>query len=248
MKWRLIDFQKRDAFMNMALDESVSESVSGQRSPPTIRFYGWRPSAISIGRFQSMEEEVDIKKCEETGVDTVRRRTGGGAVYHDTGGEITYSVIAPEHLFPKDINATYRKICGWVIDALQELGLEGEFQPVNDILVNGKKVSGSAQTRRNGVVLQHGTVLWEVNPRRMFSLLRVGREKISDKMISRFEERVTSVKEEGDISWPDLLLALEKSFSDGKEWGRGRFSREELGRAQTLAEERYATREWNFER
>ena len=155
--WRIIDYTENDAFMNMAIDEAVSEAVGSGESLPTIRFYGWKPSAVSIGYFQSLDKEVDIASCERAGVDIVRRRTGGGAVYHDMVGEITYSVIAPEALFPKDILASYREICGWIIDSLAILGIKAEFKPINDIVVGNKKISGNAQTRRGGVLLQHGT-------------------------------------------------------------------------------------------
>jgi lipoate-protein ligase A len=167
LKWRIIDFTENDAFMNMAIDEAVSESVAAG-GPPTIRFYGWNPDAVSIGYFQSLEKEVDTARCAAEGVDVVRRRTGGGAVYHDHAGEITYSVIAKETLFPKDILASYRLICGWVMDSLALIGISPEFKPINDIIVNGKKISGNAQTRRNGVLLQHGTILYSLDVDRMF--------------------------------------------------------------------------------
>src|SRR5271157_5226509 len=99
MRWRFIPYAENDAFMNMAIDESVSARVGSGQSPPTIRFYGWKPRAISIGYFQSLEREVDLDNCKTAGVDIVRRRTGGGAVFHDS--EITYSIIAREDLFPK---------------------------------------------------------------------------------------------------------------------------------------------------
>src|SRR3989338_1614152 len=102
MKWRLIELEQHDAYTNRAIDEAVSEGVASGTSPPTIRFYTWKPSAVSIGYFQSLADEVDLKRCMDAGVNWVRRRTGGGAVYHDQLGEITYSVIAPEREFPKD--------------------------------------------------------------------------------------------------------------------------------------------------
>ncbi|NQV08810.1 lipoate--protein ligase family protein, partial [Candidatus Woesearchaeota archaeon] len=87
--------------MNMAVDEAVTEAVSSGDSLPTIRFYTWSPSAVSIGYFQGLDREVDVDKCNSKGVDIVRRRTGGGAVYHDCDGEITYSVIVREEDMPK---------------------------------------------------------------------------------------------------------------------------------------------------
>ena len=167
VEWRVIPLEENTAFKNMALDEAVSNAVASGESLPTIRFYGWGPSAVSIGYFQSLEKEVRLQECEKLGVDIVRRRTGGGAVYHDNQGEITYSVIAPQEYFPQDIIESYHVICGWIIDALNHLELHAEFKPINDIILNGKKVSGNAQTRRNGILLQHGTILYDLDPKKM---------------------------------------------------------------------------------
>lgn len=248
MIWRVVGMEYHDAFTNMAIDEAVGEMVAIGRSPPTIRLYGWRPSAVSIGCFQSMRDEVDLDYCRRHGIECVRRRTGAGAVYHDEEGEVTYSLICPEDLVPKDITAAYRRICGRIVDALSELGMEAEFHPINDILVGGKKISGSAQTRRGGVFLQHGTLLYDVDPRTMFSALKVTESKISDKLISSFEERVTSVRRESTASKERVQRALIASFTRGLEWERGSWSQEELSRANELVRERYSRDEWNLKR
>ncbi|MFH0884093.1 MAG: biotin/lipoate A/B protein ligase family protein [Candidatus Micrarchaeota archaeon] len=247
MKWRVIDFTENGAFTNMAIDEAVTESVAAG-GPPTIRFYGWKPSAVSIGYFQSMEKEVDAARCAAEGVDIVRRRTGGGAVYHDNLGEITYSVIGKEELFPKDIIASYRLICGWITDSLGILGIPAEFKPINDIVVNGKKISGNAQTRRNGVLLQHGTILYSVDVDRMFSVLRVSDEKIKDKMIATVKERVTSITQQKHIDRDTVYRALVKGFTDGKESHFDSLTKNEISKALGLTETRYKTREWNWMR
>jgi lipoate-protein ligase A len=248
MKWRLIDFEYWNAWMNMAFDEAIGESVKAGSSPPTIRFYGWDPSAVSIGCFQSLLDEVDLTACQREGVDFVRRRTGGGAVYHDKDGEITYSVIAPEEIMDKDINKAYATICGWIIDALDVLELSATFAAINDILTDGKKISGSAQTRRGGVFLQHGTLLYNVNPTKMFSILKVGRTKISDKAISSYEERVTSILRQAKVPKDRVLLELRRSFTKGKEWESGTYTSAEKERARQLVLDRYSRQEWNSSR
>jgi lipoate-protein ligase A len=248
MKWRIIPLEVNDAFMNMAIDEALGESVASG-APPTIRFYRWDPSAVSIGYFQSLLEEVDVDECERLGVDIVRRRTGGGAVYHDFDGEITYSLVAPQELYGTDILDSYRVICGHVIESLETLGLPAEFSPVNDVLVNGKKISGNAQTRRGGVLLQHGTLLFRVDPDIMFRLLRVGEEKLKDKYVRSVKDRVTSVTDElGQIPMEDLHAALRQGFARGKKWRSGTLDKGEKARAEAIAGERYGTREWNFSR
>jgi len=248
MKWRVVDFEYWNARMNMALDEAIGEAVISGSSPPTIRFYGWNPSAVSIGCFQSLKDEVDLDACRREGVDFVRRRTGGGAVYHDKDGEITYSVIAPEGVMAKDINKAYFTICGWIVNALDVMEIPATFAPINDILVEGSKISGSAQTRRGGVFLQHGTVLYSVNPGKMFSILKAGRTKISDKNISSFEERVTSILRHAKLSKDRVLKELRRSFTKGKEWEAGTYTEEEKNRARQLVLGRYASQEWNFSR
>jgi lipoate-protein ligase A len=246
MKWRFIPYRENDAFLNMGIDEAVSESVASGESPPTIRFWGWIPRAVSIGYFQSLEREIDLEECKKHGIDVVRRRTGGGAVFHDS--EITYSIIGKQDLFQKDIIASYREICGCIIDGLGELGIESEFKPINDIITAGKKISGNAQTRRNGILLQHGTLLYEVDVDKMFSLLKVPDEKIRDKMIATVKERVTSVKAQKDVSSEEVIEALKKGFMNGREFVEEELSEKELLRAKELAQSRYKTKEWNWMR
>jgi len=245
-EWRIIAFEENNAFKNMALDEAVSDAIASKESPPTIRFYGWKPSAVSIGFFQNIEKEVRSAECEMMGVDVVRRRTGGGAVYHDNAGEITYSVIAPQGFFPRGIIESYKLICGWIVDAFALLGLNAEFKPINDIVLNGKKVSGNAQTRRNGVLLQHGTILYDLDLKKMFGVLNVGPEKIADKFIASVEERVTSVSKKSSASKEETYDALLKAFTRDKRWGFGNYSERELAEAKKLEENHYASREWNF--
>jgi lipoate-protein ligase A len=258
MRWRMIDYTENDAFLNMAIDEAISESVGKGQSLPTIRFYGWNPSAVSIGYFQGINEEVDLERCKDLGVDVVRRRTGGGAVYHDRDGEITYSVIAKEELFPKDIIASYQVICGWIIDSLQRLGINSEFKPINDIVVQGpvgssgpayvKKISGNAQTRRSGVLLQHGTILYEADVKKMFSILKVPSEKMRDKLVKNASERVISVSDLNHCTKDGLYRALISGFSENKEVFFDSLGKEEIERAESLATTRYKTIGWNLMR
>ena len=247
VRWRVIPLHVTDAFTAMAIDEAVTETVANSMQP-TIRFWRWQPSAVSIGYFQSINDEVSLDACKELSVDVVRRRTGGGAVYHDYHGEITYSVIAPEWMFPKGIHESYNLICGLIIAGLKQLGIEAQFIPINDIVVNGKKISGNAQTRRNGVLLQHGTILYDLDVRKMFSLLKVSQEKISDKMIKAVEERVTRLLNFGNFSMDEVYQALLKGFTDGKAWEFGKLTEQEFSRAEELARNRYKTQEWNFKR
>ncbi|MBU4179934.1 MAG: lipoate--protein ligase family protein, partial [Actinobacteria bacterium] len=182
----------------------------------------------------------------ELGVDCIRRWTGGGAVYHDPKGEITYSLIAPASSFPKNIIKSYEVICGWIVDGLKTLGIDAEFSPVNDIIVKGKKISGSAQTRRGGVLLQHGTILYDLDLATMFGVLNVSKQKITDKMILSAQERVTSISAHRNVDKIDVYKALVKAFIDGKDYELGTWSRDELARARELSEKKYKSEEWIY--
>ncbi|MDI6642598.1 MAG: biotin/lipoate A/B protein ligase family protein [Candidatus Hodarchaeaceae archaeon] len=247
MEWRLLPLRVDDAFMSMAIDEAVLKLNAEGKSPNTIRFWRWLPSAVSIGCFQSVEREVDLGVAKKYGVDVVRRITGGGAVFHDYGGELTYSVVCRQEDVPADIIESYKLICGGLVRGFEQLGLRAEFKPVNDVQVNGKKISGSAQTRRWGSVLQHGTVLISPDVRRMFELLKVSPEKISDKFIAFVFERVTTVERElgRKPSFEDVREAMSRGFEEslGVRLFEGQLTREELEFAAEL-KSKYSSDKW----
>ena len=245
MEFRLLKDGWRNAYENMAIDEAILlEGI------PTLRLYKWKPSAISIGYSQSIEEEVNLEECRKQGIDVVRRITGGGAVYHDTNGEITYSIICPQEMLPRKIMDIYSLICSSLAHGLGYLGLNARHEGINDIVVNGRKISGSALTKKYGNVLQHGTLLLRVDVKKMFSLLKVGKEKISDKEILRAEERVTSIEwEGGNMKEEKVTEAIIKGFEKkmGFEFYEKNMSQRELRNAEKLRE-KYESREWNFKR
>ncbi len=246
MKWRFIPFSEQNAALNMGIDQSILEHIRAGKSMPTIRFYTWQPSAITIGTFQCRGDEVDMEQAKRLGVGVVRRITGGGAVYHDREGEITYSIIGQEELFKRDIAKSYEQICASIVEALQSLGIHAAFRPINDIIVNQKKISGNAQTRRQGTLLQHGTILYDVDVDKMFSLLKVDKAKVSDKFVDSVKKVVTSVKQEKPgTSKEQLLDALKAAFLKQKEYEEGTLTSSELERAEQLAKERYSSEEWN---
>ena len=215
-KWRCLITDNNTAARNMAVDRALLVANSERKIPPTVRFYTWDPPAISIGYFQSLSEEVNIKKCDELGVDYVRRITGGGAVFHED--ELTYSIVIPENhpQIPKNIIESYNRICGAIIKGLKNLGIDSNYIPINDIVSGGQKISGNAQTRKLKTVLQHGTVILDVDVEKMFSLLLVPNEKIRDKMIADVKKRVTSVKNilGKYTSFDDSVNAMKKGFEE----------------------------------
>lgn len=251
-QWRLLKTGHNTAFTNMAIDEAVLIANSEGKAPPTIRFYGWMPPAISIGYFQSLEEEVDLTKCKELDVDYVRRITGGGAVFHDK--ELTYSLIIPESHpeISKNIMESYGRICGAIMKGLKNLGIESAYAPINDIISNGKKISGNAQTRKARTVLQHGTILMDVDVEKMFSLLKVPNEKIRDKLISDVKQRVTSIRHilGNEISFENVEEAMKKGFEEefNVELIEGTLNEEEKELAFNFEKEKFSAKDWNHRR
>jgi len=239
-KIRTLETGFNPAMNNMAIDEALMETVG---EVPILRIYGWRPAAVSIGYFQSMNEEVNFAKCREVGVDVVRRLTGGGAVLHEC--ELTYSFISRE--YPKNIMESYRWICDAIVMSINRLGFDANFVPLNDIVIAGKKVSGNAQTRRNGVLLQHGTILLGVDVDKMFSVLKVPSEKLRDKIIKDAKERVTSLAR---ITFDDMATSLKTSFAAKFESKliTDALSTKEISRARWLANRKYSSKEWNLRR
>ncbi|MFX1485863.1 MAG: biotin/lipoate A/B protein ligase family protein [Promethearchaeota archaeon] len=253
-EWRLIDLGVFSGPMTMAIDEAVLRSVARGKSPATLRLYRWNPSTVTVGYFQSVRDEVNLKACRELEVDVVRRITGGGAVFHDYRGEITYSIIVEENnpKIPKDIMESYELIGQGIVAGLRDLSLRAEFKPINDIIVNGRKISGNAQTRRQSVFLQHGTILVDFDPEEMFKVLKVSKAKISDKLIQSVKERVTSIRNElrRRVTFGEVRTALIKGFREALQIGfkEGSLSNQELESARKLRNEKYSNEKWNFRR
>ncbi len=244
--WRLINTIEASGAMQMAIDEAILTFRIKNSVPNTLRFFTWNPSCLTIGYFQSLEKEVDVKNTELQGVDIVRRYTGGGAVFHDK--ELTYSLAVSERDVPQDIIASYQKICSALTKGLERLHINPEFKPINDIVVNGKKVSGNAQTRKEGIVLQHGTILIDVDIKKMFSFLKVPDEKIKDKMIQTAEERVSSLKKElgQEVSVEELRGFLIKGFEEAFKvrFKESELTAEEKKLAEKLCQKKYSAKEW----
>jgi lipoate---protein ligase len=239
-KIRTLETGYNPAALNMAIDESLMETAGEM---PILRIYGWSPPAVSIGYFQSMNEEVDFAKCRQIGVDVVRRLTGGGAVLHEF--ELTYSFVTKE--YPQNIMESYRWICEAIVLSIKRLGFDASFVPLNDIVIANKKVSGNAQTRKKGVLLQHGTILLDIDVSKMFSVLKVPSEKIRDKIIKDAKERVTSLS---GTTFDDMTTSVKTSFAEKFECTllEDTLSSKEISRAKWLAERKYTSKEWNFRR
>ncbi|MEM3705893.1 MAG: biotin/lipoate A/B protein ligase family protein [Candidatus Bathyarchaeia archaeon] len=255
-QWRLLKLETNNAFANMAIDEAILNARTKRLVPNTIRFYKWRPSAVSIGKFQKIENEVHLESCRKHGVDIVRRITGGGTVYHDAEGEITYSIIASkEDIGAKDISKVYTTIYGGIVKALKILGLkadfnEGDTRTCPNLTIAGRKISGSAQCHKAGTVLQHGTILLDVNLEKMFTFLKVPWANTCMEVVGIAKNKLTSIKAElGETISPEKVhKALVEGFQEAL---KIQLIEEELTLyekelAEKLCREKYATDKWNF--
>ncbi|RLI12670.1 lipoate--protein ligase family protein [Candidatus Bathyarchaeota archaeon] len=255
-RWRLIGLATYNGAMNMAIDEAILMARVEGRVPNTLRFYRWDPSAVSLGMFRPVEEDVDVEACRRLGVDIVRRPTGGGTVYHDREGEITYSVVVDSaSLGNPDVPGSYAIICSGLTKALELLGLRAELHPGGprkcpNIIINGRKVSGNAQVWRKGVILQHGTFLLKVDLARMFTVLRAPWPGSLEEIVRKAEGKITSVERElgRPVSVQEAYEALKEGFSEalGIELEEGELTDYELELARELYETKYAREEWNM--
>ena len=255
-KWRLLKLGVNDAFTNMAIDEAITAARIGNTVPNTLRLYRWKPSAVSIGRFQNILSEVHADECKKHGVDVVRRITGGGAVYHACQNEITYGVIAREKDFGStDVIHAYNTICNGLIEAARTLGVNADFNPGDprncpNIAINAKKISGSAQYHRGGVLLQHGTFLMNVDLKQMFTFLRVPWAKTADDVACVARDRITSLRKElkRDVRVEEASEALIQGFQKalGMELVNEGLTLQEQQVASKLRKEKYSAENWNM--
>ncbi len=253
--WRLLPLQTSNAAMNMAIDEAILTARIADKVPNTLRFYRWQPSAVSIGKNQNPENELYLDACKQLGVDVVRRISGGGTVYHDYEGEVTYSVTAKtSDLGTGDIPSVYEKIYGAITDALRLLGAPADFSSGDakncpNLTVRGKKLSGSSQTISRGVVLQHGTLLLSVDLPKMFTLLKL--KDISCELAADIGKRkITSIQNElaHPVKHETVANALAQGFKAiiKIQVAQGQLTPFEVELANKLYKEKYSRHEWNF--
>ncbi len=267
-KWRFVETEPLDGFTNMAIDEAVLESVTKGEAPPTVRFYRWQPPAVSIGYFQKLSKEINVEACKKHGVDIVRRLTGGRAVLHQH--ELTYSVIAPED-HPKvagTVLQSYLMISRGLLAGLNNLGVNGQMVDGGverkqgtaacfdapswyELVVDNKKLVGSAQTRKNGVLLQHGSILIETDNELLFNLLNFSNEKIRAAARERFGKKATSLVETMGRKpfYHEVCTAFRAGFSAGLdiELIDGELTDFEIERAHQLVD-KYSSDDWNYKR
>jgi lipoate-protein ligase A len=259
--WRLIDSGPGPGPWNLALDEAIFAAVSRGESPPTLRFYGWAPPALSIGYAQDRDRDVDVAACRARGIDVLRRCTGGRAVLHDR--EVIYSVAAPagDRLALAGLDGSCRSVAAALVAGLRALGVPAAVPPArpagaragrhpgcfasvarHEIEAGGRKIVGSAQRRAGGALLQHGSVLIEGHGTRLAALLRTGPGRAAPAPMAGIGEWLRPCP-----GYAPLVAALAGGFRAA--WGvslePGAATPGEVGAARAFAAERYRSEAWN---
>ncbi len=251
--WRSLPLEVRNGFWNMALDEAVLRKAIKKKVPNTLRFYKWKPSTASIGRNQSLRNEIDIEFAKERGFNVVRRITGGGAVFHDETRELTYSIVCPiktlEALGAKKVIDQFEIITQGIVLGLLNYGMKPEKDIIHcpAILLEGKKFSGNAQVRRKGFILQHGTILLDIDPVLMYSVLKAPKNVEKSRMVRSVRAKCIGIKNQiGNYDEQKLINSLERGFKEslGIELKEGTFSNEEKILAETLVKDKYSNIKW----
>ena len=255
--WRLVREEARPGATNMALDE-IAGRTAGDGGPRTVRVYRWEPSTLSLG-YNQQEESVAWEHCADAGVDVVRRQTGGGGIYHDAYGDISYSISAPRDELPGDLMDAYHVLLEPILDAFDRMGVDARLvedehpalhepacylrplHPAHDLVAGdaGRKISGNAQYRTRDAVVQHGSISYALQPDRHLATF-------TDVPISNeeFTGRVTSIEAETGLDRVDAVDALESALADWADADAGAWTEDELADAAALAEAKYESEAW----
>jgi lipoate---protein ligase len=221
--------------------------VGGAEPKPTLRIWGWASTCIVLGRFQSVKNEVDEAAAREHGVEIVRRISGGGAMFIEPEGAITYSIYAPEAMVQGlSFSESYAFFDAWVIEALRSLGVDAWYAPLNDITSVGGKIGGAAQARRGGAVLHHTTMAYQMNVPLMLQVLRIGKEKLSDKGITSADKRVGPLRQQTDLPRDAIVARIVGTFREKYGLSVDAVTDDEMAEAERLVETRFGTEKWIY--
>lgn len=251
--WRFLPLEVNNGFWNMALDEAILKMAIEKKSLNTLRLYKWKPSTASIGRHQSLSNEIDVMFTKDRGFNIVRRITGGGAVFHDEIGEITYSIVCPikflKNLGAENVLEQFETITQGIIMGLKIFGLKPEKDVIHcpAILLDGKKFSGNAQVRKKGYLLQHGTILLDIDPELMYSVLKTPENVGKSRMVRSVRAKCIGIKNHmQNYDEEKLIISLKRGFERAldTELRNGNVSKDERKLAESLVKEKYSNLKW----
>jgi lipoate---protein ligase len=247
-EWEYLPPTPLDPLQQMALDQVLAEEVGAGTRGPTLRLWEWAKPAVVIGSFQSVRNEVDLDNAAKYGLEVVRRVSGGGAMFMELGSAITYSLYAPTELVSgMSFQDSYAFLDDWVVQSLRGLNIDASYKPLNDITSPSGKIGGAAQKRLgSGAVLHHVTMAYDMDGDRMVEVLRIGREKISDKGVASANKRVDPLKAHTGMTKDAIQEHLVGTFRTLYGLQDGSLRDNELARMDSLAVEKFATPEWFY--
>lgn len=252
-EWQLLHPGPLTPNMHLALDQVLAEEVGAGRRKPTLRIWEWNEPAVVIGSFQSVKNEVDPENAARYGFGVVRRISGGGAMFMDAGAVVTYSLYAPAELVQgMSFADSYAFFDEWVIAALKSLGIDASYQPLNDITSPSGKIGGAAQKRLAGVnghggaVLHHVTMSYDMDGDKMVQVLRIGREKMSDKGTKSANKRVDPLRSQTGLSRAEIIQRMIETFRSLHGLQDDELTPAELAAAEQLVADKFATEEWLY--
>ncbi|SEH37566.1 lipoate-protein ligase A [Halopenitus malekzadehii] len=260
--WRLIREEARPGPMQMALDE-VAADTAAEGGPWTVRVYRWDPSCLTMG-YRQDPDSVDWEWCGANGVDVTRRQTGGGGIYHDTVGDIAYSIAVPADVVPGELLDCYHQLCEPILEFFSRIGVDADYvsesvpeihhpacylrelHPAHDVVAgpadDRRKIAGNAQYRRNDAVIQHGSLTFSVDAERHLGVF-------DDPPIDPegFRDRVVGMDELVDLDRDDVVETLEETLAEWATASEGSWTDAELSQARERADEKYRSDSWVHE-
>ncbi|WP_207782482.1 lipoyl protein ligase domain-containing protein [Phytoactinopolyspora limicola] len=247
-QWHLLRGEPYEPALQMALEEVIADQVGTGERPPTLRVWEWASNAVIIGSFQSVRNEVDLEAARRHDVTVVRRISGGGAMFVEPGNTITYSLYVPESLVSGlSFVDSYAFLDDWVVGALNDLGVAATYQPINDITSPVGKIAGAAQKRlAGGVVLHHVTMAYDIDAAKMLDVLRIGREKLSDKGTKSANKRVDPLRSQTGLDRADVISRMVATFRTRYGLADGELDGATLARARQLAETKFTSDDWLY--
>lgn len=245
--WTLLPNPKLAPRAQNAMDEVMLEEMAAGRRGPHIRFWNWKSNAVIIGRFQSVKNEIYEDAAREGDVTISRRMTGGGAMLIEPQNAITYTIAAPESLVQGlEFGESYQFFDSWVLDSLRELGVDAWYVPLNDITSANGKIGGAAQARKKGIALHHTTCAYAMTPGVLTRILRIGKEKLSDKGVASADKRVAPLRNQTELDRDVIINHMIGYFRQQYGLTEDSFRAEELARLDELVATKYDTDEWVY--
>lgn len=244
-RWQLIHDLPQDPALHMALDEILTDDVGTGKRPPLLRIWEWASSTVIIGRFQSLKNEVDPEGAARHNISVVRRISGGGAMFLEPGNGITYSICAPDALVHgMSFQESYALMDSWVVETLKTLGIDAWYQPLNDITSSKGKIGGAAQARRSKAVLHHTMLAYDINADKMLEVLRIGKEKLSDKGTTSAKKRVDPLRSQTGLEREAIIRCMIEQFKKLAPLEEVSLDADTLHRAEQLADQKFRTEQW----